>query len=345
MGTHRKHWIDTTRGLCGIAVVLHHAIALCAVAGYTDVTISVLDDTVSPFRMPLLMSLSGAVLAPSLGRPLVAFSVRRLRTIVWPYVLWSVVVLLVTGSLVPAAVVRIATVAPTYLWFLQFLAIYAMIGWIARRAGVHPLVLAGVALGASAVLPEAHRADRFAYLLAFFLLGVALRTTVLAQLGPRTRVLCCTAGILATSVGVVAAAFGAEVRYDAAWSPTAIGLVVALFALFSGERLLDRPFTGSRVASRALRALGRNAVVLYVTHLAVITLTLDVLAALDGGQRLAAPVVILLVVMTAGATAGGFIVARRIRAVDALFVMPALRGSVTSPDRSAGRRRAATRRA
>lgn len=343
MGTHRKHWIDAARGLCGIAVVMHHAIALCAVAGYSDAVATVIDDAVSPFRMPVLMSLSGAVLAPSLSRPFVAFSMRRLRTIVWPYVLWSVVVLLVTGSLVPAAVVRIATVAPTYLWFLQFLAIYAVIGWITRRAGVHPALLAAIALGASAVLPEAHRADRFAYLLAFFLLGVTLRTPVLAQLSTRTRTrtMCCIAGIGLASVGMIAAALGAEVRYAAVWSPTTIGLVVALFA---GERLLGQPAPVARAVSRPLRALGRNAVVLYVTHLAVMTLALDLVAILDPEQHIAAPVVIASVVVSAGATAGLLIAARRLPAVEALFVMPALRGSVTSPDRPARRHGPATRR-
>lgn len=305
-------WIDATRGLCGIAVVAHHAVALAARAGSADQVASTIDDALAPFRMPLLMLLSGAVAAHTLDRPLTAFTTRRWRTVVWPYLLWSVVILAVTGTLTPGSVLRIATVAPTYLWFLQFLVVYAFIAWVLRRVGVPPLVLALPALVASGFLPEAHRADRFAYLVAFFLVGVALGSVRYPRplRGPTIVV-----GGAAAIVGLVAATTGADIRYNPLWAWAPLGGALALIAACStAKRRVER----ANAVWDPLARLGRNAVVVYVTHLVTITLVLRVIG--DAGLSTAA-----VLVATMGAALGVAALlasCRRLRVVDALFVFP-----------------------
>lgn len=104
----RMSWIDVLRGLAVLAVVLHHAALQVTHGRDTNLGwISTLDDAVTPFRMPILMFLSGLLLPLSLAKPWVVYLRGKLRKIAWPYLLWSFLHL---GVLVAASSLREETV-------------------------------------------------------------------------------------------------------------------------------------------------------------------------------------------------------------------------------------------
>lgn len=317
----RERWIDVVRGCCAIGVVLHHATALGAAQGWSHPVTDLLDAALSPFRMPLLMTISGLVLGGALAQPFGRFAIRRARTLVWPYLVWSVVVLAATGGLVPAALVRIWTVAPTYLWFLQFLAVFAIAAWLLRRLPTQALLsVAALSVTVSGFLPETHRADRFAYLFGFFLLGVAARRW--RPSGARA-IAVSVGGATAVVLLLIALAAGERVRYEAAAAPLVALAVVALVALAR-----SRPFPGTRSRPRrrpvqdGLAHLGQNAVVPYVTHLVVLTGLLGAAGAADESRSWPAPVIVVTASAVAVLCAVAVIAARGHRAVAVLFELP-----------------------
>ncbi|GAA4665724.1 acyltransferase family protein [Frondihabitans cladoniiphilus] len=278
----RQTWMDWVRGICVVLVVFRHVTSLLVEReAALPAGILAFDEASGPFRQPLLMALSGLVFPFSLRKSTRAFFASRLRSVAWPYLVWSVLTLAALGSLSLATVSRIPLFAPTYLWYLWFLLAYSALAFclarLLRRLGLGPtplLLVAGVLLAASAGLPETHRLSRFAFLGAFFLFGWwwAERQPLQERtVGARLAV---TVGGVAAAVVAVAAILGADARHTLPWAWGPIGLVVALAA--AGPRFRAWRPRSARALQRGLQFLGRQALVMYVTHMSVIALTLDV---------------------------------------------------------------------
>ena len=117
----RMQWMDLLRGLAVLLVVVLHAASHggAEVEGWTLV-----NRHLTPFRMPLLMFLSGMLLHRSLAKPLPVYLWGKVAAIVWPLVLW----LLLYGFLVRGGFGWPETgvdywLNGDYLWFLMSLSL------------------------------------------------------------------------------------------------------------------------------------------------------------------------------------------------------------------------------
>lgn len=101
----RVTWVDTAKGYGIILVVFAHAVrGLIAsdIMTWTPVSRFV-DAWIYAFHMPLFFVLSGLFLVRSAERPWGAFVSDKLRTIAYPYFVWSVITVLIKAALGPLA--------------------------------------------------------------------------------------------------------------------------------------------------------------------------------------------------------------------------------------------------
>ncbi|MGB3829252.1 MAG: acyltransferase family protein [Ornithinimicrobium sp.] len=263
MAERRLVWMDAARGAAILLVLLDHATAMLVINGVPiPVELAILADAMSPYRMPLLMYLSGLLLQRSLVKPWQQFAAGKLRNIGWPYVVWSVITLAATTGVSTQALIQIPFVSPTFLWFLWFILAYYVIGWVCNRLGLDPLLVAVLALAASVVLPDFARLSRFSFLLFFFMLGhAAITRSVRFDIPDRTRRLLLLGCLVSVVVCSALAVAGHGVRYSAAYVVGPLALVVLVQTL-SGHYRRTR-------ALGAFEYVGRNSLIFYVVHYAV----------------------------------------------------------------------------
>lgn len=143
----RMQWMDFLRGLAVLLVVVLHAnsqnIAGANVEWWTKVNLHL-----TPFRMPLLMFMSGMLLARSLAKPLPVYIWGKITAIAWPLIVWMFLYgFFVRGGLRTADDFIGFALSGDYLWFLMSLLLcYAaammfkpFLSWIPR--GYHWLFL------------------------------------------------------------------------------------------------------------------------------------------------------------------------------------------------------------
>jgi surface polysaccharide O-acyltransferase-like enzyme len=311
-GRPRQAWMDVLRGSAVLLVVLFHSGTLLR---YADLPVpaaaSALDSAVAPFRIPLLVLLSGALLPLSAGKGTRRYVAGKLRGIVWPFLLWTVVYGALTwpGGLDPVRwYVPDLLRGGSYLWYLFFLSVFYLLALPLRRVPKPPVVLLLLLL--SEVLPDDTKyLERPSYLFALFVLGwwVAERPGRLPGLVASPRVL------LVAVVVLVPALVWAP---DSGYGPRSIlatlagALVVAGLASRCADAALLRP----------LRFAGRNSIVFYAVHFPVIYVVVHVAARVGG-----LPAAGLLVVSFAAAVAAATALASlrsRWRPVEWLFTAP-----------------------
>lgn len=95
-----------------LLVVLFHAGTGVAYFGdFYPRGIDVFNQVVEPYRMPALMFLSGMLLHRSLSKSASLYFGGKARKIAWPYVLWSLIGLMLAGDVIFAgALVRAAPI-------------------------------------------------------------------------------------------------------------------------------------------------------------------------------------------------------------------------------------------
>lgn len=263
----RQHWMDQIRGIAIFLVVAFHAATIMTrfIPGGDDgipTAMRAALDFFAPYRMPTLMFLSGLLLSRSLAKPTGQFFAGKLRSIAWPYVLWSVILLVVIAELSTFTLSRIAYSAPTYLWYLQFLLFYYAIAWVLTRPFMRwmPLWLP-LALGVLGSFgPDSLRFSRFAYLFVFFWLGYLLSNNKwnmrdFAQ--RRQPAFAVVALLIVLTFGTLAVLMDTTYQAWAMVGPLALCYLVVGWA----PLLPTQP---------ALTFIGRQSIVFYVTHFAVI---------------------------------------------------------------------------
>lgn len=259
----RHVWMDAIRGGAILLVIVYHADAIMGIHGLTPPGwIQVFNDALSPYRMPLLIYLSGLLLQRSLTKPWRTFALGKLRNIGWPYVVWSLITLAATTGVTVRALLGIVVIPPTFLWFLWFILAFYAIGWVCHQLQLDPLAVAVAAVLASAFLPDFARASRFAFLLAFFMLGHAVATRGTRFRPPRlvrrALILACLASMVFVSAQELA---GREVRYEATFvlGPLALVLLVQLCSPWYRPSRWLRP----------VEYVGRSSIVFYVAHYSI----------------------------------------------------------------------------
>ncbi|MET0782456.1 MAG: acyltransferase [Microbacterium sp.] len=267
----RIEWMDVLRGTSIVLVVFNHAILFAGALPTGSPEIAwALNQLFAPIRMPLMVFLSGLLVAPSLARGWRKYLAGKGRRVLYPYLVWSALALVllyvwdirdgVVGGVAPAVVtswepLRVLYDPLEHLWFLYDLFLFYVIALATSR--ISPLWVAAGSLVAAAIVPD-FSARRFLVLLVFFMLGVWMSEhpgTLDRVLAWRWFVWVCAA----VSVGTVAAVvLGIGLRYTALSAPfAAAGIGLAIVA---ARRI------GSARALRPLRFVGRDSLVFYLVH-------------------------------------------------------------------------------
>lgn len=268
----RYRWMDYIRGFAIIAVVYHHAVdaATWHRSGLPS-AFTAIDDALSPFRIPLLMFLSGMLLCKSLTKPAKRYFDGKLRRIAWPYLVWTTIVLFIVGWLHTVSDVALIFLPVTHLWYLWALLLFYLVSFVLRRA---PSWVWLTTIAASIVADVFVDADRVIYLWAFFALGHLYATSQRNPLIRRTIALSSRwwmrlALLAVAGVAVGASVAGVHVQYE----------VTFMAAVMAGVLAVVQPFTlpPDHFATRALSYVGTHSLVFYCVHWCVIGLTANAL--------------------------------------------------------------------
>ncbi|MBO1770708.1 acyltransferase [Agrococcus sp. TF02-05] len=265
--TGRMHWMDGLRGTAIVLImVLHAAEMLRSIGMPPDEGVAMFNTIASPFRIPLLMVLSGMLLGTSLSKGPGRYLVGKLRAIAWPYVVWLLLLLAVFPSLGIETVVRGLVAPNTYLWYLHTLLIAYLAALAMRRLPAWLRTLAPLALAlvvSRFELPEAISMlspQRTLVLLSFFFAGDLLMQNLPRWLPLLRHPVAILIGA-ASAVAVVAIVLPPE----GPGSGDAIIAPLVIAAIAAGIGLLSRAPWRNPLA-RALRWVGKHSIVFYVSH-------------------------------------------------------------------------------
>jgi surface polysaccharide O-acyltransferase-like enzyme len=261
-GGGRMIWIDQLRGLAILLVIAFHGRTIVGrFAEFVPPEIILATSFFAPFRMPLLMFLSGMLLSRSLSKPVGDYSIGKLRGIAWPYLIWSTLALAVIGNFSLNSVIGNLVLPATYLWYLWFLLAFYAIAWVVNRLRLPFWVLPLIGI-LGAFGPDVFRFSRFCFMLVFFALGHIYMThrDRIDIASHRSWLLPVSAAVVLVSG--IASARGFAVQYEPLFVLVPVaGIVLAL---------LLGPSTKSGFVRRALRYIGNDSIVFYVTHFVTI---------------------------------------------------------------------------
>ena len=311
----RIGWLDSLRGVAILLVVVLHAGEALRMAAGPLPGVDQFNLFLEPFRMPVLMFLSGILLPQSVAKTGREYFAGKVSMVAWPYVLWSLIILAASGDLGAESLAQIAYLSPTYLWYLWFILIFYAIAYPLRK--VPPLLIAGVGLGVSFLLPDAGRPETMAFLAAFFFFGAwcAQHAGWVERAISKWWVLALAAAA-AVTVGVLSVA-GRDVLYRGEFVWGVVGALGVLCWVF------PRLPTGRTTA--ALEFVGRYSLVFYVAHLGPIMIALALAA--DAGVADAWFMFPVLVMVGVGAPLGlaWMYFTRKHVTINMLFELPALK--------------------
>lgn len=286
----RTQWVDVARGLGIVLVVFGHAVAGVISAGLAapDGLWSAAFYLVYTFHMPLFFFLAGLFVQARLKSDAGGFVQTAFTRVAWPYLLWSVIQLLVIASLgrtvnTPAdlsawRLVSLLWEPTSQFWFLQSLLILHLLSrWLVPRIG--PLAVLGLLLLARGVvewveLPSVLVATIRMGL--FYGLGV-WAGPVLLRMGGRYEPVhvgrVATVAVTVWAVAAVVALWSGHTHSSLTAMPAALAGGVALITV----ALLSR---GGRAA--AWGALGRASMSIFLLHVLFVAGTRIVLHKLLG---------------------------------------------------------------
>jgi uncharacterized membrane protein YcfT len=304
----RCGWIDQARGLAIILLVIFHAGRHAADHVAVPQWIGTALLALAPFRMPMLMVVAGLLLERSLRGGAVPFVQRKLRQILWPFLVWTLLSLVLAGEAERLLEPKIWQ-GHANLWFLPFLFSYFMVALLVRRAP-HLLVVL-VALLISVLARDGSRhGERLFVLMAYFYTGAFFGQHLerfAAWMSWRT------VALLAPFVVAAALASAATgvVRYNPLWFPVVLPALVCVFSLLR-QCEAARPL-------RTVAFVGRHAVVYYVVNSPIYVALAPWLAARGFSALAVISISLLLVLVVTTALA---LARTRSRAIALLFEFP-----------------------
>lgn len=321
--------MDATRGTAIILVIVFHAIVevdlRTDLPGWTQVAA----DIIAPARLPVVVFLSGLLLAKSLSKPVRRYLAGKVSRILWPFLLWT---LIMTGLFVAAEPVTgagwgwgdlpMALVSPIdHLWYLRDLFVFYLLALTTRR--VPPSVMACIALlcCAAAFLLGVPGLTRATYLFFFFMLGYWLVTEkkMWNEL-LKSRVALLVASALSLAV-IPAAVFLGDIRYEFVFLPMTAGMGLLL------ARTMRR--FGSAKFLEPLQSVGTNSMSYYLVHWPVI---LFLARGLPEPLYAHDPFLLLLLVTLASLGAGRVLssVTSKLRPFESLLSLPFIEAKATA---------------
>lgn len=269
----RHTWMDTVRGGSILLIILLHAVALpvIMVGIVPPQWVNDVNTFFVPFRMPSLMLLSGMLLERALRKPLGAYYLGKVRTLVWPYLIWvSIYWFAVDQEEWKSWEGWIAT---SWLWFIFYLFFYYAAAPLLRR--VPPLLVFTACWLGSVFAPNGGWTDLLFYA-GFFFAGHAIWTSRSRLQRLDTARVALIAGAIGLGFSIVhlAEAHGRVLplplyREWLVYVPFTLSGILAI--IYVARRLPDS-------STAALRFLGRDSVVFYVVHYPLQLVILRVLA-------------------------------------------------------------------
>lgn len=275
------HWMDMLRGIAVLLVVFLHGADIPYLTGNGVEAWADVNRHLEPFRMPMLMFLSGMLLPRSLTKPVLLYLWGKFAAIGWPLILW---VAIFGGLIYNAGIMNPGfwLSGGDYLWFLTALLICYVIGTVLKPlSGSHWWMLAagvGLFLGMIATRHITDLglaiADRTLSNGAFFFLGAGL-----AVLIPRWVKTPWFLILPMAALAAYCAHLGVDDRSLRAGTPQAAAISVLGIAVII--------WAAARIPSGRLQTflawVGRGSIVVYIVHFPAAVLTRRVVVALDGG--------------------------------------------------------------
>ena len=259
------HWMDLLRGAAVLLVITWHATTL---PGRYDIDVpqvaGMVNQALAPYRQPMLLVLSGMLLSRSMAKPLPAFFSGKVRMILWPYLVWTVITCLVWQPQRLADPVTWVA-GPDHLWFLTVLLVSYAAAPVLRASRV-PWWAVPVALWGGWLLfhPAVPGVANWIWFGGYFFAGAALAPHVRRIVGAPWWVALGLAGV--ALVGVYGALTGDSGGY--AWAPhwVVISLAGVGLLVWAAPRV---PRTGF---VRWVERAGEQSMVWYVAHVPAISL-------------------------------------------------------------------------
>lgn len=271
-GQGRINWIDCAKGLGIILVVYGHVIRGLIDSGIlrSSATIQFLDSWIYAFHMPLFFFLSGLFLPRSTKTPWGIFAFGKIRTIAYPYFLWSAITLGlkdILGALPnrPASARDLPLILYHPIeqyWFLYVLFVLTLIISALLRFGMSRWIVLGLALLVfPGVIPTAYWGfvpmEARAYAI-YMAIGVViawhLNLSAIAVLPALWLTLTVLLGLIVSSLAGLFHADTIQIS-TLPFGVTGITAVVALSVLL-----------GRHSHAAALQFLGRYSLEIYVAH-------------------------------------------------------------------------------
>jgi surface polysaccharide O-acyltransferase-like enzyme len=259
----RQEWMDVLRGGAMLLVLALHATLMVE---WHQVepwpALAELNLVFRPYRMPLLMVLSGLMLDRSLRKGWARYYQGKLDRVVYPLLLWAVITHAIMRHAVMGVDMQLADprtlFGPYHLWFILFLALFYGVAPLLERFDT--LLVVGASLALSWLLPDGSKyGERLFCLMAFFFLGhwLAQRPGLLARL---------TSGrmaLLALPVALALSTYATIAEHHVVYGDPVLFVPVmgGILVLIAAARAL--PLRGP---ARPLAFLGRNSLVFYVSH-------------------------------------------------------------------------------
>lgn len=224
--------------------------------------------------MPLLFFLSGLLVPRSLSKGAVKYFDGKLRKILHPYILWSLLIILV-GWLATSALPW-WNVPPLWdivlspvenLWFLAYLLVYYVVAYVARR--VNPLWMV---FGATALMSIPIDGDwgRLAQMAVPFFLGCAMVRYDEAFQAITGRIW------LSVGLFVTATILTIGDRVGILNLPPLSWVLPVLLAFFVGAIGLMKPIGDSRILA-PLRYVGERSIIFYILHWPIMMIVVPIL--------------------------------------------------------------------
>lgn len=275
----RLDWPDVAKGISILGVVLVHATQL--VPHGDDTVFAVINQLLTPLRMPLFFAISGYFSLKVLDMTLGKLFTKRLWFFLVPYVVWAPVGLLIVyagkqdeaGSL--AAYLTINTFLGTNgQWFLYALVLFNLVLWLTRRMPPWAIIL--VSVSPVILIPFFHDVDlvaRAVMYLPVFLIGAYCRPmmTKLAEQANKIKVMSVAVVLFVAGFGFLALRSFAsgifsgpiDVLLDLSYWP--LRGVAAVLSIPVGV-VLSVLVVRLKFLAGAMKFLGRHTLPIYLGH-------------------------------------------------------------------------------
>lgn len=267
----RMVWMDVVRGLAILLVLVSHTLAAARSVDLVPHSFlgTIFDHILGPFRMPLLVFISGFLLEHSIRKGTKRYFDGKIRAVLWPFLIWTIIATVVLReSFSFDLIINSIQAAPNTIWYLQFL-LFAYVGFFLIFKSKIPLyILAPFFILLSGFVPESIegiRVSRYTYLFGILLCGV-----LVGKYAHQWETFCRKIPVLiATSLPTIWLAILSIQREPVRYSDVYAPWMLLSFAFICGVAM-HLPIQS--YISRILAFIGRNSLIYYVLHYSIMLL-------------------------------------------------------------------------